>query len=797
MRIRKPIASVIVAALVATAAALGLSAPAAAWTTFPTESGDWRYVFDNTQARITGYYGPGGSVEVPETLGGKTVVSIYNRAMYRKGLTSVELPATVTSIGTDAFAENDITYINVPANLVTIQSGAFASNQLEHIGLEVATGLAYIGSQAFISNHLEQVTVPSSVQRLETRAFAHNHLTQFTVGGGAMEYFFPSAFEDQTRRGELFADWRDAASDGNHVDLNDRSVWENPGRDTYYAHYVDAHIVTFDPQTGSSGDRFESHVPLGGTASEPSAPSRAHHTFSGWHTNASAGTEWDFDATVTGDMTLWAQWAPVDYSVTYAGEGDGLPASETVTYPGAASEPADPTREHYTFTGWVDDTESPWDFDATITADTTLTATWDPLDYTVSFAGDGSGIPADATVTYPATVAEPADPSREHYTFTGWVDDTGSAWDFDTTVTTDTTLTAAWSANSYDATFDSKGGSDVPTHSVVYPGTIVEPAAPTRDHYAFGGWVGDADQPWDFDATITADTALTATWTPLDYTVAFDPARGTPTPAQTITYPGTATLPAEPTRTHYAFSGWVGDTDNPWDFDATVTADTTVTATWTPNDYTLTFDPGNGEDPHVAVVTYPEPANPPTNPFLSGHTFTGWVGSDGSAWNAGTAVTTDTTVTAVYTENVRTIIAPAQVALGDTIELSGSGFDPGEPVEIELHSTPMTLDTVRASAAGDFSANVTIPTSIAPGSHELVLVSASGTVSKPLTVDPVELEETPADGGGVPADDAVEQSSTPGSTLPTTGPEATAASAWFAVVLALAGAGLIALRRRA
>src|SRR5581483_11665664 len=54
---------------------------------------------------ITGYSGPGGSVFVPSTIGGLTVVGIGANAFANNtSLTVVTLPAGVTSIGTNAFS---------------------------------------------------------------------------------------------------------------------------------------------------------------------------------------------------------------------------------------------------------------------------------------------------------------------------------------------------------------------------------------------------------------------------------------------------------------------------------------------------------------------------------------------------------------------------------------------------------------------------------------------------------------------------------------------------------------------
>ncbi|WP_341579836.1 hypothetical protein [Microbacterium schleiferi] len=62
----------------------------------------------------------------------------------------------------------------------------------------------------------------------------------------------------------------------------------------------------------------------------------------------------------------------------------------------------------------------------------------------------------------------------------------------------------------------------------------------------------------------------------------------------------------------------------------------------------------------------------------------------------------------------------SDVTQGGQVVLSGGGFGPNETVQIELHSTPVVLASIPASATGTFSTTVTIPAGTAPGAHTLV-----------------------------------------------------------------------------
>ncbi|WP_234125051.1 X2-like carbohydrate binding domain-containing protein [Clostridium hydrogenum] len=130
----------------------------------------------------------------------------------------------------------------------------------------------------------------------------------------------------------------------------------------------------------------------------------------------------------------------------------------------------------------------------------------------------------------------------------------------------------------YTATFKNYDGSTIGSQTVVSGNKIVEPAAPVRTGYTFGGWYKEAacQNKWDFaNDTVTAAVTLYAKWTINSYTVTFEDYDGTVigTP-EAVNYGGNATAPANPTRTGYVFAGWDKSYSN-------VTANLVVTATYT------------------------------------------------------------------------------------------------------------------------------------------------------------------------------------------------------------------------
>jgi hypothetical protein len=70
----------------------------------------------------------------------------------------------------------------------------------------------------------------------------------------------------------------------------------------------------------------------------------------------------------------------------------------------------------------------------------------------------------------------------------------------------------------------------------------------------------------------------------------------------------------------------------------------------------------------------------------------------------------------------------SSVEAGATILVEGSGFDPGEQVEVWFFSTPQLLATVIADQAGQVSYLATIPADTPPGLHHFELVGLSSAV---------------------------------------------------------------------
>ena len=84
-----------------------------------------------------------------------------------------------------------------------------------------------------------------------------------------------------------------------------------------------------------------------------------------------------------------------------------------------------------------------------------------------------------------------------------------------------------------------------------------------------------------------------------------------------------AIQPDVPSRQGYQFTGWYLD-DTKYDFNTAVTGNMTLTAKWTANSYTITFDTNGGSAVAPITQDYGTDITAPAAPTKTGYTFMGW-----------------------------------------------------------------------------------------------------------------------------------------------------------------------------
>lgn len=256
------------------------------------------------------------------------------------------------------------------------------------------------------------------------------------------------------------------------------------------------------------------------------------------------------------------------HTVTYYDE-DGSIAQKFTDVPYGAPVPAIsdnnvPTKEGHTLT-----------WEPTIparvgTEDLAFTAKFTPVTYTYTFNANG-GVFADGNVVKTmlfnhgdATKAPDTAPTKEGYVFTGWKQLDGTA--MPEKAVGDLTLYAQYEPATFTVSFDSDGGSAVPSEDHKADEEINSFPTPTKDNAIFVGWTYNG-QRISYPFTMPASNiTLKAAWEymgPITATLTYEFTGDVPAGAETLLPAGgsyeagqNVTLADKPTFDGYEFHGW-------------------------------------------------------------------------------------------------------------------------------------------------------------------------------------------------------------------------------------------------
>ena len=138
------------------------------------------------------------------------------------------------------------------------------------------------------------------------------------------------------------------------------------------------YTVTFNSQGGS--EVASQAVYAGEKIVKPANPTKEKEYFVDWYKEAECTNVWDFEnETVSQDITLYAKWTSIAYTVTFE-TNKGTPIEAQLVPEGTfATKPVPaPTKEGYLFEGWYTEQTMTnfFDFYTPITKDITLYAKW-------------------------------------------------------------------------------------------------------------------------------------------------------------------------------------------------------------------------------------------------------------------------------------------------------------------------------------------------------------------------------------------------------------------------------------
>ena len=260
-----------------------------------------------------------------------------------------------------------------------------------------------------------------------------------------------------------------------------------------------------------------------------------------------------------------------------------------------ASQPVNPTNGDKKFKYWsTSTTGTAYDFSTAVTSDLTLYAIYEQDTYTVRFKKDGKNYIEPYTVTSGEKITAPTpNPEKDGYTFKYWsTKSNGTAYNFNTPVTSNITLYAVFEIKTYTVTF--KNGNDTfgtpitvnHGETVTPPSTNPEQAGRTFTHWSI---LENGETPYNFSTAVTGNITLYAVFSNDTYTVTFKNGNSNYGSPITVNYGETVTAPSTtPKKDGYTFSYWsLTANGEAFDFTTPITKNTDLYAVYSLNELSL------------------------------------------------------------------------------------------------------------------------------------------------------------------------------------------------------------------
>ena len=378
--------------------------------------------------------------------------------------------------------------------------------------------------------------------------------------------------------------------------------------------------------------------------------SKEGHTFKYWSEEPN-GKEYDLNAKVTKDITLYSVYDINKYTVTFINEKEKYDEQQ-IEYGGNIKVPTNPSKEYYTFKYWsLEENGDSYDLNTKVTKDITLYSVYDINKYTVTFIDKGKEI--DKQELEAGSIVIAPEVSMEGYTFKHWSEkENGEEYNLNLPVTKNLTLYSVYEINKYNVEFYDNDKL-IKTIKVDYDNTINSNEVPTvsKTGYTFTGWT-ENNKNFDFTTKIKENKKLYSKYEIIKNAVIFNDENRITT--KKVDYNNKVEKIESQGKTGYTFKYWslIQDGEE-FDFNTLITEGITLYAVYDINEYSVNFiDQGNAYGDTQKVKYNNVAAKPETDPIKEGYTFKYWsLEENGAAYDFNTKITKDTTLYSVYSVN--------------------------------------------------------------------------------------------------------------------------------------------------
>lgn len=401
---------------------------------------------------------------------------------------------------------------------------------------------------------------------------------------------------------------------------------------TLYAIWSKGYKITYNPKGGTISATTKTVYP-GLSYGTLLTPKRKGFKFLGWYTDATKGELVTNKTLVTNKKThtLYARYQKIKYTITYElNSGINNEINKTSYYVTTGTfKLANPTRKGYKFLGWYKEsnfkTKVTYIYKGT-TGNKTFYARWTPIQYSISFYGNGStsgSVKSQTGLKYNKVyVLNTNKFKKTDYVFDSWntkSDGTGKTYANEARVKNLTAgngktvkLYAMWKRREYKITYVLNGGTN--PSDAIYSYTKVSNITlknPTREGYTFLGWYKESNfvnRVTKIEKGTTGNKTFYAKWKFDAYLITYV-LNGGVNPINAATsykYDEEVELPT-PARVGYEFKGWYTDsalTHKINKIESGSTGNKTLYAKWEKIQYSITYVLDGGVNPNNSPSSY-------------------------------------------------------------------------------------------------------------------------------------------------------------------------------------------------
>ena len=302
-----------------------------------------------------------------------------------------------------------------------------------------------------------------------------------------------------------------------------------------YRYARQTYTISLDAYTnGGTSDAPDITIVHGATiGAVPPDAQKGCNDFTGWYTKPVGGVKITPEFVIEYDMkTLYAQFSddvrtyPITYNAGANGTGTVAGGTKTCGVNTTLSSSTF-TRTDYTQTGWslTDGGAQAYALGGTYTANASLTLypVWTAVTYNLTYEGlNGATNSNPVTYTIETATITLANPgTRAGYTFTDWTCGGNPITQIALGSTGDKTITANWSAVTYNLTYEGLNGAtnSNPATYTIETATITLANPGTRAGYTFTGWTCGGSPITQIALGSTGDKVITANWEKIGVTI--------------------------------------------------------------------------------------------------------------------------------------------------------------------------------------------------------------------------------------------------------------------------------------